>query len=125
MSVITPEAILGPALMSALDAAGYVVRKKPATRRTVAPVEAFAPNTGDPRVDDFMRKHHDPKYKPLPLPKAPGLPPLRPMKVSEQDAAEAAWNAECARAAADVAAGRPSSAEIGLRALIALHRPAA
>ena len=58
MSAITPEAILGPALMSALDAAGYVVRKKPATRRTVAPVEAFAPNTGDPRVDNFMRKHH-------------------------------------------------------------------
>ena len=58
MSAITPEAILGPDLMSALDAAGYVVRKKPATRRTVAPVEAFAPNTGDPRVDDFMRKHH-------------------------------------------------------------------
>lgn len=125
MSATTPEAILGPALMSALDAAGYVVRKKPATRRTVAPVEAFAPNTGDPRVDDFMRKHHDPKYKPLPLPKAPGLPPLRPMKVSEQDAAEAAWNAECARAAAGVAAGRPSRAEIELRTLIALHRPAA
>lgn len=58
MSAVTPEAILGPALMSALDAAGYVVRKKRATRRTVAPVEAFAPNTGDPRVDDFMRKHH-------------------------------------------------------------------
>ena len=26
MSAVTPEAILGPALMSALDAAGYVVR---------------------------------------------------------------------------------------------------
>lgn len=125
MSAITPEAILGPALMSALDAAGYVVRKKPATRRAVAPAEVFAPNTGDPRVDDFMRKHHDPKYKPRPLPKAPGLPPLRPMKVSEQDNAERTWNAACAEAARSVAAGRPSDAEAYLRDLIALHRPSA
>lgn len=125
MSAVTPEAILGPDLMSALDAAGYVVRKKPATRRTVAPAEVFAPNTGDPRVDDFMRKHHDPKYRPLPLPKAPGLPPLRPMKLSEQDAAERDWRAEAQRAAADVAAGMASAAELALRALIALHRPAA
>lgn len=125
MSAITPEAILGPALMSALDAAGYVVRKKPTTRPTVAPVEAFAPNTGDPRVDDFMRRHHNPKYKPLRLPNAPGLPPLRPMKVSEQDRAEWAWNAACTEAAESVAAGRPSDAEVHLRDLIALHRPSA
>ena len=125
MSATTPEAILGPALMSALDAAGYVVRKKPATRRTVAPAEVFAPNTGDPWVDDFMRRKHDPKYRPLPLPKAPGARPLRPMKVSEQDAAERAWNAACAEAAEDVAAGRPSAAVVHLRDLIALHRPSA
>lgn len=124
-AILDAAGLDGAAVVAALEAAGYVVRKKPATRRTVAPVEAFAPNTGDPRVDDFMRKHHDPKYKPLPLPKAPGLPPLRPMKVSEQDAAERDWKAECASAAADLAAGRPSRAENELRALIALHRPAA
>ena len=124
MSAITPEAILGPALMSALDAAGYVVRKKPATRRTVAPVEPFAPNTGDPRVDDFMRRKHDPKHRPLPLPKAPGARPLPKWTVSDMDEAERAWNAACAEAAESVAAGRPSDAEVELRTMIALHRPA-
>lgn len=69
-------------ILADLDAAGYVIRKKPATRSS-APrprVEPFAPNTGNPAVDEFMRKHHDPKYKPAPLPKSPGLPALRPMK---------------------------------------------
>ncbi len=105
MSAITPEAILGPALMSALDAAGYVVRKKPATRRTVTPVEAFAPNAGDLRVDAFMRKHHRHDWEthqrrafasrtgmiPMPSP-APGRSKKRPMTQSERDALYAYFN---------------------------------
>lgn len=54
---------------------------------------------------------------------SPGLPPLKPMKVSEQDAAERDWNAECARARVLVAEGKPSEAELTLRELIALHYP--
>lgn len=57
-----------------------------------------------------------------PMPKTPGLPPLRPMKVREQDRAERDWNAECERARAAVAAGEQSQAERVLRELIALHR---
>lgn len=52
---------------------------------------------------------------------SPGLPPLRPMKVSEIDAAEDAWNREVLRARAEVAAGRESEAGIALRHLVALH----
>ena len=69
-----------------------------------------------------MRRKRNPKWKPLPLPKAPGRPPLRPMKVSEQDAAEAAWKSACDVARAVVASGKPSEAEETLRDLIALHR---
>ena len=104
----------------ALNAAKPVRATKP--RATPAAVEPFSPNTGDPAVDDFMRRKHNPKYKPLPLPKAPGLPPLRPMKVSEQDAAEAAWKSACDEARAVVASGKPSEAEATLRDLIAIHR---
>lgn len=109
-------------IAAALDEAGYVIRKKPAPRKPAAPVEVFAPNTGDPKVDEFMRKHHDPKYKPAPLPKSPGLPALRPMKVSEQDAAEEAWLTEAEAARRMVAEGKRPQAEVELRTLIALHR---
>ncbi|MFM9469756.1 hypothetical protein ACKI1K_44025, partial [Streptomyces scabiei] len=70
-----------------------------------------------------MRRHHDPKRKPLPLLKSPGLPTLRPMKVSEQDAAEKAWNRECNEARDRVIAeGKTSDAEQHLRNQIAIHR---
>ena len=103
----------------ALNAAKPVRATKP--RAAPAAVEPFSPNTGDPAIDAFMRRKHDPKYKPRPLPKSPGLPTLRPMKVSEQDAAEAAWKAECETAARVVADGKPSEAEATLRDLIATH----
>ena len=104
----------------ALNAAKPVRATKPRAPRAVA--EPFSPNTGNAAVDEFMRRKHNPKYKPRPLPKSPGLPPLRPMKVSEQDAAEAAWKAECKTAARVIADGKPSDAERELRALIAIHR---
>lgn len=104
----------------ALNAAKPVRATKPRAPRAVA--EPFTPNTGNAAVDEFMRRKHDPKYKPLPLPKSPGLPPLRPMKVSEQDAAEAAWKIVCDEARAVVASGKPSEAEAALRDLIAIHR---
>ena len=110
-----------PSAFDALDAAKPVRATKP--RATLAAVEPFSPNTGDPAVDDFMRRKHNPKYKPLPLPKSLGLPTLRPMKVSEQDAAEAAWKRECRDARETVASGKPSDAERELRGLIAIHRP--
>lgn len=109
-----------PSALAALDAAKPARATKP--RATPAAVEPFTPNTGNPAVDSFMRRRHNPKYKPLPLPKSPGLPPLRPMKVSEQDAAEAAWKAKCETAARDIADGKPSAAEQDLRHLIAIHR---
>ena len=104
----------------ALNAAKPVRATKPRAPRAVA--EPFFTNTGNAAVDEFMRRKHNPKYKPRPLPKSPGLPPLRPMKVSEQDAAEAAWNSACDEARATVAVGNPSDAEATLRDLIAIHR---
>ena len=104
----------------ALNAAKPVRATKP--RATPAAVEPFSPNTGDPAVDEFMRRKHDPKYKPKAPKMGPGLPPLRPMKVSEQVAAEAAWKAECETAARVIADGKPSDAEAVLRGLIAIHR---
>ena len=89
---------------------------------TPHPLEPFSPNTGNPAVDEFMRRKHDPKWKPKAPKRGPGLPPLRPMKVSEQDAAEAAWKSACDEARATVADGKPSDAERELRALIAQHR---
>lgn len=109
-----------PSALEALDAAKLARATKP--RATSATVEPFSPNTGDPAVDAFMRRKHNPKYKPLPLPKSPGLPALRRMKVSEQDVAEAAWKKACDDARATVASGNPSDAERDLRELIALHR---
>lgn len=112
------------ALALALSELGYVIKKAPkpraATPRTAA--EAFTPNTGDPKVDAFMRRKHNPKYRPLPLPKAPGMKPLRVMTVSEQDAAERAYRSEAKIAAEDIAQGKMPEAERTLRELIALHR---
>ena len=109
-----------PSALEALDAAKPARAR--ATRATLAAVEPFTPNTGNPAVDAFMRRKHRPKWKPLPLPKSPGPPTLRPMKVSEQDAAEAAWKRACNEARDRVASGKPSDAERELRDLIAIHR---
>lgn len=48
------------ALALALSELGYVIKKapKPRTATPRATVEVFAPNTGNPKVDAFMRKHH-------------------------------------------------------------------
>lgn len=54
--------------------------------------EPFNPNTGDAALDEFMRAHHDPKYKPLPMPKGapfPGESP-RPLRVILEEAIDAA-----------------------------------
>lgn len=107
-------------IFEALDAAKPVRATRARAPRPAA--DLFSPNTGNAAVDEFMRRKHDPKYKPLPLPKAPGLPPLRPLKLSEADAAEAAWNAACEEAREAVASGKPSEAETTLRELIAIHR---
>lgn len=109
-----------PSALAALDAAKPVRATRARAPRPAA--EPFSPNTGSAAVDEFMRRKHDPKYKPLPLPKAPGLPPLRPLKLREADAAEAAWNAACEKAREAVASGKPSKAETTLRELIAIHR---
>lgn len=109
-----------PSAFDALNAAKPVRATKPRAPRAVA--EPFTPNTGNAAVDEFMRRKHDPKWKPKAPKMGPGLPPLRPMKVSEQDAAEAAWNSACDEARAVVASGKQSDAERELRELIALHR---
>lgn len=49
---------LATELADALEARGLTVKKKPAPRKPAAPVEVFAPNTGDADLDEFMRKHH-------------------------------------------------------------------
>ena len=49
------------ALALALSELGYVIKKAPKPRAAAAPratVEVFAPNTGNPKVDAFMRAHH-------------------------------------------------------------------
>jgi len=109
-----------PSAFDALNAAKPVRATKPRAPRAVA--EPFIPNTGNAAVDEFMRRKHDPKWKPKAPKMGPGLPPLRPMKVSEQVAAEAAWKAECKTAARVIADGKPSDAEATLRGLIAIHR---
>lgn len=103
----------------ALNAAKPVRATKPRAPRAAEP---FSPNTGDAAVDEFMRRKHDPKWKPKAPKMGPGLPPLRPLKVSESDAAEAAWKSACDEARAVVASGKPSEAEATLRDLIAIHR---
>lgn len=60
--------------------------------RAAAKPEPFGPNTGDEKLDAFMRAHHDPKYKPLPLPKGapfPGSAP-RPLRVVLEEAIDTA-----------------------------------
>jgi hypothetical protein len=54
---------LAEELADALEARGYALRKKPAPRKPAAPAEVFAPNTGNPELDAFMRAHHRPDWE--------------------------------------------------------------
>lgn len=116
---------IAESILVSLDAAGFAVRKKPAQRKATAPAEAFSPATGDAQLDDFMRRSHEKnkKRRKLALPRMAGLPALRPMKVSEQEAAERDWNRAVEVAAKHVQSGKPSEAETALRKLIEHHRP--
>lgn len=82
-----PDA-LARQILDALDRAGFTVKRKPKPRvSTPEIVEPFNPSTGDPALDEFMRAHHDPKYKPAPLPKGapfPGTAPRPLAKVLEE-----------------------------------------
>lgn len=74
---------LGPSKMEAaqriaqsLDDLGYRIVRKPKRRgeRAVtapqsSPIDDFRPDTGNPDIDAFLRRKHDPHYKPLSLPK--------------------------------------------------------
>ncbi len=110
---------LAEELADALEVRGYALRKKPAPRKPAEPVEAFAPNTGDAALDDFMRKHHDPKYRPAPMPKAPGMPSIG-IPAKQRDMIEASWTQAC-NARRENEAMRAEDAET-LREVIALHR---
>lgn len=46
-------------LAAALEARGYIIKAKPAPRKPAAPVEIFAPNTGNAELDAFMNRHHN------------------------------------------------------------------
>ena len=110
-------------MSSAFDALNAAKPVRATRARAPRPAaEPFTPNTGNAAVDEFMRRKHNPKWKPKAPKMGPGLPPLRPMKVSEQDAAEAAWKSACDEARATVADGKPSEAEATLRDLITIHR---
>lgn len=49
---------LAAELATALDALGFTIKKKPASRKPAAPAEVFAPNTGNPELDAFMQRKH-------------------------------------------------------------------
>lgn len=65
---------LASELATALDALGYVIKKKPAPRKPAEPVRPLV-SQGDPALDEFIRTHHNPNWKPLPLPKGKAFPP--------------------------------------------------
>lgn len=124
MSTLYRLTVTAEELAKVRDAIGHDGGAKPYRPRVAAAQsEPFNPNTGDPALDAFMTAHHNPKWRPAPLPKSPGLPALRPMKVYEQDEAERAWKFEARKAAEDIAAGKMPEAEAALREFIAIHRP--
>lgn len=108
-------------IMLDLDAAGYTVKPKPKSRKAAPRREPFVANTGDPQIDDFMRRHHDPKWKPLPLPKSPGLPSIG-MSEKLRDYTESTWASACEAARAEVARGEIPVAQITLAETIRVHR---
>lgn len=89
VTVVAADA-LATELAAALEALGYVIKKKPAPRKATEPSRPLV-SQGDPALDEFIRTHHDPKYKPLPMPKStfPGDTP-RPLRVVLEEAIEAA-----------------------------------
>lgn len=96
--IVTVQAArqLADELAAGLEARGYVVKKKPAARKPAPAREPFAPNTGDSSLDDFMRAHHDPKYKPLPLPKSPSGYITGRLNEKAFDALQSSWEQQCA-----------------------------
>ncbi len=56
---------LADEITEALEAAGYTIKAKPKRRaaKPAEPVEVFAPDTGNPDLDDFMRRHHSPDWR--------------------------------------------------------------
>lgn len=54
---VTDEQTLASELAAALEASGYVIRKRP-TPRKPEQVDAFNPSTGNAEVDAFMRRRH-------------------------------------------------------------------
>lgn len=80
-----------PSALAALDAAKPARARATRPRATPAAAEPFSPNTGNPAVDEFMRRKHSPEWEkelrfalrrnvpgaiPMPAP-APGWP-LKP-----------------------------------------------
>lgn len=115
---------LAAELAATLDALGYVVKKKPAARKPATPVEPFAPNTGDSSLDDFMRAHHDPKYKPLPLPKSPSGYITGRLNEKAFDALQQSWRSACEsrRGDSDEAIARRAEDAKTLAEVIRIHR---
>ncbi len=111
-------------IAASLDQLGYVVKKKPAPRKPAPAREPFAPNTGDAQLDDFMRAHHDPKYKPLPLPKSPSGYVTGRLGEKAFDALQSSWTSACAARRGDseeAAAMRAEDAKT-LAEVIRIHR---
>jgi len=124
--IVTVQAAqqLAAEVAAALDANGYVVKKKPAPRKAAPVREPFAPNTGDSSLDDFMRAHHDPKYKPLPLPKSPSGYITGRLNEKAFDALQSSWEAHCAarRGDSDEAAALRAEDAKTLAEAIRIHR---
>lgn len=114
--------VAADALIALLDEAGYVIKRKPAPRRATRPAaEVFSPSTGDDRIDAFMRRRHDPRYRQK-KPRMPTGAILRPLSEAGTEALTLAWEKECDLAREEIARGLPSRAEEVLRETIALHR---
>ena len=115
---------LAEAIVEHLDGAGFVIRKKPTSRKAAAPVEPFAPNTGDPQLDEFMRSHHNPKWKPGAMPKAPSGYVSGRLSEKAFDAMNEGWNSACTsrRGDSEEAAALRASDAATLAEVIRRHR---
>lgn len=111
-------------LAAAIDEIGYTIRKKPRSRKAApSPVEVPVFDTGDARIDAFMRRHHKPGRK---LPAMPTVPGTASPTIYRSEAgrkfAEEWWAAECALAAEEQHDEAFQAPEEVLHAVIALHR---